>query len=102
MSFIELIGWSLVSAAAAWGMTVGWANLAFSRLRRSMQQEVEYWKGEAARARDMATYLQHEVATWSRGAKQGREDLMAMMPLLVAAHEQLQGSRTADAADARA
>jgi len=102
MSFIELIGWSLVSAAAACGITVWWANLALSQLRRSMQQEVEHWKGEAARARDMATYLQHEVAIWSRGAKQGREDLMAMMPLLVAAHEQLQGSKAADPADAQA
>jgi hypothetical protein len=102
MHAFELIGWSLVSATAAWGITVWWANLALAHLRRSMQDEVEHWKGEAARARDMATYLQHEVTAWSRGAKQGREDLMAMMPLLVAAHEQLQGGKTADSADAQA
>jgi hypothetical protein len=102
MSVIELIGWSLVSAAAAWGITVCWANLALSHLRRSMQEEVEYWKGEAARARDMATYLQHEISAWSRGAQQGREDVIAMMPLLVASHEQLQGSKTVDPADAQA
>lgn len=100
MRVVELIGWSLVSAAAAWGITVWWANLALSHLRRSMHEEVEYWKGEAARARDMATYLQHEVAARSRGAKQGREDLMAMMPLLVATRDQPHGSKTAGPADA--
>ena len=100
LRLLELIGWSLVSAATAWGITVWWANLALSQLRRSMQEEVEYWKVEAARARDMTTFLQHEVATWSRGARQGREDVMAVMPLLVAAREQLHGSKAADAADA--
>jgi hypothetical protein len=100
MHAFELIGWSLVSAAAAWGITVWWANLALAHLRRSMQDEVEHWKGEAARARDVATYLRHEVTAWSRGAKQGRDEVMALMPLLVATRDQRQDTKAADPADA--
>jgi len=85
MDVLELIGWSLVAAAAAWGLTVWWANLALAQLRRSMQEDVEHWKGEAARASEVAARLHREIATWSKGARQGREDVMALMPLLVAA-----------------
>jgi hypothetical protein len=89
MHELELIGWSLAAAATAWGLTVWWANLALAHLRRSMQSEVEYWKGEAARASEVAVHLRHEIATWSQGARQGRDDVIALMPLLVAAHQRL-------------
>jgi len=96
MGALELIGWSLVAATVACGLTVWWANLAFAQLRRSMAEDVEYWKGEAARASEVATHLRHEIATWSKGARQGREDVIALMPLLVAAHRRLTAETAAD------
>jgi hypothetical protein len=92
MGVLDIFGWSFAAAAAAWGLTLYWANLALSHMRASMQDEVEYWQAEAVRARELAAQVRHEIATWSRGARQGREDVMAIMPLLVAAQERLSGA----------
>jgi len=89
MAVLETIGWSLTAAALAWGLTMSWASVAMAWTRRAMQEEVDHWRAEAARAWRVVDQLKQEAVVWSRGRQDGREDLMALMPLLVAARERL-------------
>ncbi len=93
---LEILGWSLVAAASAWGLTLCWASSAFARSRQAAEDELHYWQAETARARELNAQLKHERAVWSRGARQGREDVIAIMPLLVAAQQGLSGARAPD------
>ena len=92
---LDIIGWSFVAAVTGWGITLYWARLALAQSLAAMQEEVRYWRAEAARARAIAAQLKQEIATWSRGCQQGREDVMAIMPLLVA-ESQTSGVKLAD------
>ncbi len=90
---LDIIGWSFVTAVTAWGITLSWAKLVLAHSRAVMQQDVRYWYAEAIKARDLAAQLTQEIATWSRGCQQGREDVIAIVPLLIAAQERLSGAR---------
>jgi hypothetical protein len=63
------------------------------------EDELKYWQAEAVRAREMVAQLKQERAVWTRAAQQGREDVIAIMPLLVAAQQGLAGARVADVSD---
>jgi hypothetical protein len=99
MTVLEIMAWSLIAATVAWGLAMSRAAAAISRLRRDMQDEVRHWQDDAAVARAQAAMMASEMASWAAGCKQGREDMMSVVPLLVSAHEQLAGSSHA-AADA--
>lgn len=86
---LDVIGWSVTAAALAWGLTVSWASMAMARCRAVMQDEIDHWQLEAMRARRMVAQLRQEAVVWSRGRQDGREDLMALMPLLVAVQQRL-------------
>jgi len=92
MTGLEILGWSLVSATATWGLMLARASAAISRIRREMLSEVRYWQDEAARAKARSAQLAQEMATWTAGCKQGREDMITIVPLLVAAHQRLTGT----------
>lgn len=96
----EVLGWSLVAAAAAWGITLSWASAAFARSRAAAEDELRYWQAEAVRARELISQLKQERAVWSRGARQGREDVIAIMPLLVAAQQGFSGVPASDIPEA--
>jgi hypothetical protein len=85
----DVIGWSLTAAALAWGLTLSWASMAMARCRAAMQDEIDHWHAEAMRARRMVAQLREEAVVWSRGRQDGREDLVAIIPLLVAAQQRL-------------
>jgi hypothetical protein len=95
----EVIGWSVTAAAVAWGLTRSWASMAIARCRAAMQDEIDYWQAEAMHARRMVAQLKQEAVVWSRGRENGREDLIAMMPLLVAAQQRLASATEGQDAD---
>jgi hypothetical protein len=97
---VDIIGWSVTAAALSWGLTLSWASVAMARSREEMQEDVDHWQAEAMRARQMVIQLKHEAAMWSRGRQDGREDLIAMMPLLVAAQQGLADVGVSDPANA--
>jgi hypothetical protein len=49
-------------------------------------QEIRRWQALAARERSRALQLERELARWSDGCRHGREDVVSMMPMLLAAH----------------
>ncbi|HTZ91624.1 MAG TPA: hypothetical protein VMB74_04465 [Streptosporangiaceae bacterium] len=97
---VDIIGWSVTAAAVSWGLTLSWASAAMARSQDAMQEDIDRWQAEAFRARQMVIQLKHEAAMWSRGRQDGREDLIAMMPLLVAAQQGLADASVSDRASA--
>jgi methylthioribose-1-phosphate isomerase len=81
---LEIIGWSAVAATAAWGLTLRHASAAVRRLHADMRDEVRRAQAETARARTHAAQLSRELASWRAGCQQGREEVMTLMPLLLA------------------
>ncbi len=96
---LDVIGWSVTAAALAWGLTLSWAGMAMARCRAVMQDEIDHWQDEAIRARRMVAQLKQEAVAWSRGRQDGREDLIAIMPLLVAAQQVLASATVTEDAD---
>jgi hypothetical protein len=90
---LSIIGWSFVAAVTAWGLTASWAKLALAHARAALESDLRYWHAEAVKARELVAQLRSEIAIWSRGCQQGREDVMAIMPLLVATQDRLLGAR---------
>jgi len=89
---LDIIRWSLTAACLAWGLTLSWARFAAARCRAVMQEEIDHWQAEAIRARRTVAQLRQEAVVWSRGRQNGLEDLIALMPLLVAARERLESA----------
>jgi hypothetical protein len=90
---LNIIGWSFVAAVSAWGITLFWAKSAQAYARAALEDQIRYWHAETVKARELAAQLKQEVAAWSKGCQQGRQDVMAIMPLLVAEQDRLAKSR---------
>ena len=87
----------VMAAVVAWGLTMVRAAAQISRLKEEMtrleqrtRREIQHWMEEAARARTHAAQVARDSASWAAGCKQGREDVMTVMPLLIAAQERSQ------------
>ncbi len=91
MAVLNTIAWVAIAAVLAWGLA--WARAAdiISRLRQEMREEVRYWQAESARAKAHAAQLAKDAATWIAGCKQGRDDLVTVLPLIIAALERPTG-----------
>ena len=84
----------IMAAVIAWGCTMVFAASRYSRLtgefdriEQMARREIQHWKDEAARARSHAAQLARDSETWAAGAKQGRDDVITVVPLLIAAQE---------------
>jgi len=84
----------ILAAVSAWGFTLARAAVQHSRLRAEMghlqaelHKEIRHWQEEAARARSHAAQVARDAATWAAGCRQGRDDVMAVMPMLAATRD---------------
>lgn len=87
MGVLTTIAWATIAAVTVWGLTWVRAAAAISRLREEMQEEVRYWQAESARAKSHLVQLERDAVTWTAGCKQGRDDLVAVLPLIIAVLE---------------
>jgi len=97
MDVLAVAAWIITAAVSAWGFTMAYASAQRSRLRadmtrvqEQMHREIKHWQDEAARARTHAAQIAREAATWAAGHKQGRDDVVTSLPLIMAyitAHE---------------
>jgi hypothetical protein len=93
MDALTTIAWATIATVTAWGLTWVRAAATISRLREEMREEVRYWQAESARAKARAAQLAKDIATWTAGCKQGKEDLVTVLPLIMAALERPTGIR---------
>ena len=84
----------IMAAVIGWGCTMVFVAARHSRLRDEIgridqmaRREIQHWKDEAARARSVAAQLARDSETWAAGHKQGRDDVITVVPLLIAAQE---------------
>jgi hypothetical protein len=87
----------LLAIGAAIGPVIGWrAARARARaemrqelnlVRADMRREVKHWQEVAARATAEAARVAREAEAFQAGCKHGREDVISIMPLLVAAQQ---------------
>ncbi len=84
----------IMAAVAAWGCTMVFASARHSKLRDEIgridqvaRREIQHWKEEAARARTHAAQLARDKEAWRAGHEQGRDDVITVVPLLIAAQE---------------
>jgi hypothetical protein len=95
MNVLIIIAFAATAALAVWRLALARSAATISRLREEMQEEVRYWQAESARAKVRTAQLEKEVASWSAGCRQGRNDLVAMLPLIIAALERPVSDRVA-------
>jgi hypothetical protein len=81
----------IMAGVVAWGFTMVHASRSLSRIRAemarreaAMRREIQRARDEVARARNHAAQVTRDAATWAAGCKQGRDDVISVMPLLVA------------------
>ena len=67
-------------------------------LRVQMRQEIRYWQEQAERSKVRADLLAQENEAWAAGYKQGREDVITIVPHITAQQRLLAQDRTTDAA----
>jgi hypothetical protein len=91
----------IMAAVIAWGFTMVFACARHSKLRDEVvrieqmaRREIQHWMDEAARARSHAAQLARDNETWAAGCKQGRDDVITVVPLLIAAQEHNRGGGT--------
>lgn len=84
-----ILVWSLAGAIAGWGITSIRATMAASRARELMIREIRVWQDETQRYKAVADRLAREKESWAAGIRQGRDDVITMMPLLIEAQQRL-------------
>ncbi|HEY6480645.1 MAG TPA: hypothetical protein VIZ00_11480 [Streptosporangiaceae bacterium] len=85
MSVLGILGWSVIAATLAWGLTLRRAGAAIAALRADADREIRHWSSLATRERTRAMQLERELERWSEGCRQGREDVVSIVPMLLAA-----------------
>ena len=87
----------LLAIGAAVGPVIGWRaarararaemRQELPRIRAAVRREVTHWQEAAARATAEAARVAREAEAFQAGCKLGREDVISIMPLLVAAQQ---------------
>ena len=87
-AFLILV-WFLAGAIAGWGVTSLRAAGTLSRARKQMRREIRHWQSETERYKAVADRHAQEKAAWAAGCKQGRDDVITIVPMLLAAQQRL-------------
>lgn len=93
MTALYCIAWAVIAAVTAWAIAMARASASISRLQAEIREEIGYWQDETSRARARAAQIARDTAIWADAWKEGRDDVIAMMPLIAAAHSPSSSSR---------
>ena len=85
MNVLGILGWSVIAATLAWGLTLRHASATIAAVRAEAEREIRHWAALAARERTRAVQLERELERWCEGCRQGREDVASIVPMLLAA-----------------
>ncbi len=97
--FILILIWILIGAAIGWRFgSRRSTSQALTQARQQMCQEIRYWQEHAERSKVRADLLAQENEAWMAGYKQGREDVITIVPH-IAAQQGLPGQSLASEPD---
>lgn len=89
MSVLLAAVWFLTGAIAGWGVRALRAAATMSRAREQTRREIRCWQAETERFKATADRLAQEKESWTAGVRQGRDDVITIVPLLIAAQQRL-------------
>jgi hypothetical protein len=99
MFFLALI-WILIGVAVGWRLGSRRSNSqALTRAGQQMRQEIRYWQEQAERSKVKADLLAQENEAWAAGYRQGREDVITIVPHIAAQQRLLSQDRRIDTAE---
>jgi hypothetical protein len=91
---LYFIVWAVLVAMVTWIVASARTSVAISRLRAEMQQRIADWRDEAARAHEETERARAVAAQLARDAEiraeawtEGRNDVIAIMPLISSAQD---------------
>jgi hypothetical protein len=83
MTVLYCITWAVIAAGAVWAITEARTFAAMSRLAAKMREEISHCQDETSRARARAAQIARDAAIRAEGWKEGRDDVVAIIPLIV-------------------
>jgi hypothetical protein len=89
MGILLTLVWLAAGAVAGWAVASARAATAASRRREQMIREIRSWQAETERYKSVADRLAQDKKSWAEGCKQGRDDVITIVPLLMAAQQRL-------------
>jgi hypothetical protein len=101
MTALYCITWAVIAAVIVWAIMKVRTSSAITRIEAEMRDEIAYWQDETSRARLRAAQILRDAATRADAWKAGRDDVIAIMPLIasprdVSADAQPAGAKTED------
>jgi hypothetical protein len=87
MTAVYCILWAVIAAVTAWAITAIRTSAAISRMQAQMRKEIAHWQAETSRARVQAAQAVRDTATWADAWKKGRDDVIAVIPLIALAQD---------------
>jgi hypothetical protein len=91
MNVLLALVWCLAGVVVSWAVISFRAAADLARAREQMRREIRAWQEETQRYKARADRLAREKESWVAGIKQGRDDVITMVPLLLAAQQRLTG-----------
>ncbi len=83
--FLLALIWILLEAAIGWRFgSRRSSSQVLTHARQQMRQEIRYWQEQAERSKVRADQLAQENEAWAAGYKQGREDMIKIVPHIAA------------------
>jgi hypothetical protein len=89
MTVLLAVVWFVTGAMAGWGVSTLRAATAAARAREQMRREIRCWQAETERFKAVADRLAREKESWTAGVRQGRDDVITIVPLLIAAQQRM-------------
>ena len=85
MTALWCIFWAVIAAVAAWRLTWARASATLCRLEAEARKEIRHLQAEASWHQAKAAQVAEQAVAKAMAWKQGRDDVIAMMPLFAAA-----------------
>jgi hypothetical protein len=96
MTVLYSITWAIIAAVTVWAIMKARASAAMSHLEAEMRDEIVYWQDETSRARVQAAQVTRDAAIRAYAWKAGRDDVIAIMPLIASTRDVSASSPSAD------
>jgi hypothetical protein len=95
--FLLALIWVLIGVAVGWRFGSRHStSQALTRARQQMRQEIRYYQEAAERSKARADQLAQENEAWAAGYRQGREDVISIVPHIAAQQRVLPQDRRTD------
>jgi hypothetical protein len=98
--FLLALIWVLIGVALGWRFGSRHStSQALTRARQQMRQEIRYYQEAAERSKARADQLAQENEAWAAGYRQGREDVISIVPHIAAQPRALPQDRRTDSTE---